>query len=161
MKTVYQINHIYLGKYKSERIILRHGCFPVNLLHIFRTPFLKNTSGWLLLNCTYECNLCRVFVISWKKEKKKNQIFLLFCIVKRSGKLLHKYDTGRNFARKEIKGPNNPKTVRLKKQYWKVSTRNCQSLEALLEVEVYTILLKPQKYKNQRNKNGRNFFYKA
>ena len=31
------------------KIILRYGCFPVNLLHIFRTPFLKNTSGWLLL----------------------------------------------------------------------------------------------------------------
>ena len=31
-------------------IALRHGCFPVNLLHIFRTPFLKNTSGWLLLH---------------------------------------------------------------------------------------------------------------
>ena len=30
-------------------IALRHGCSPVNLLHIFRTPFTKNTSGWLLL----------------------------------------------------------------------------------------------------------------
>ena len=30
-------------------IALRHGCSPVNLLHIFRTPFLKTTSGWLLL----------------------------------------------------------------------------------------------------------------
>ena len=29
-------------------IALRHGCSPVNLLHIFRTPFVKNTSGWLL-----------------------------------------------------------------------------------------------------------------
>ena len=29
-----------------------HGCFPVNLLHIFRTPFPKNTSGWLLLILT-------------------------------------------------------------------------------------------------------------
>ena len=27
-------------------ITLWHGCSPVNLLHIFRTPFLKNTSGW-------------------------------------------------------------------------------------------------------------------
>ena len=27
----------------------RHGFSPVNLLHIFRTPFLKNTSEWLLL----------------------------------------------------------------------------------------------------------------
>ena len=24
-------------------ITLQHGCSPVNLLHIFRTPFLKNT----------------------------------------------------------------------------------------------------------------------
>ena len=29
---------------------LRHGCSPVNLLHIFRTPFLKDTSGRLFLN---------------------------------------------------------------------------------------------------------------
>ena len=29
---------------------LSHGCFPVNLLHIFRTTFPRNTSGWLLLN---------------------------------------------------------------------------------------------------------------
>ena len=31
-------------------IALRYGCSPINLLHIFRTSFLKNTSGWLLLN---------------------------------------------------------------------------------------------------------------
>ena len=31
-------------------ITLRHGCSPVNLLHIFRTPFLKDTSGRLFLN---------------------------------------------------------------------------------------------------------------
>ena len=30
-------------------IALRHGCSPVYLLHIFRTPFLKNTSERLLL----------------------------------------------------------------------------------------------------------------
>ena len=30
-------------------ITLLHGCSPVNLLHIFRTPFPRNTSGWLLL----------------------------------------------------------------------------------------------------------------
>ena len=30
-------------------ITLRHGCSPVNFLHIFRTPFLKNTSEWLHL----------------------------------------------------------------------------------------------------------------
>ena len=31
-------------------IALRHGCSSVNLLHIFRTPFLKNLSGRLLLD---------------------------------------------------------------------------------------------------------------
>ena len=30
-------------------IALRHGCSPVNLRYIFRTPFPKNTSGRLLL----------------------------------------------------------------------------------------------------------------
>ena len=33
-------------------IALGHGCFPVNLLHIFRANFPKNTSGWLLLHVT-------------------------------------------------------------------------------------------------------------
>ena len=30
-------------------ITLRHGCSPVNVLHIFKTSFSKNTSGGLLL----------------------------------------------------------------------------------------------------------------
>ena len=30
-------------------ITLRHGCSPVNRLHIFRTPFPKNTSSGLFL----------------------------------------------------------------------------------------------------------------
>ena len=28
----------------------RYKCAPVNFLHIFRTPFPRNNSGWLLLN---------------------------------------------------------------------------------------------------------------
>ena len=30
-------------------IALWHGCFPINLLHIFRTAFLKNISEGMLL----------------------------------------------------------------------------------------------------------------
>ena len=30
-------------------ITLWYGCSEVNLLHIFRTPFPRNTSRWLLL----------------------------------------------------------------------------------------------------------------
>ena len=37
-------------------ITLWHGCSPVNLLHIFRTPFSKNTPGWLLLNLCISLN---------------------------------------------------------------------------------------------------------
>ena len=33
-------------------IILLHGCSPVNLLHIFRTRFPKDTPGQLLLAMT-------------------------------------------------------------------------------------------------------------
>ena len=43
----------FTGEHHGEvwfEIALRHGCSPVNLLHIFRTLFYKNTTGWLLLN---------------------------------------------------------------------------------------------------------------
>ena len=30
-------------------ITLRHGCPPINLLHLSRTPFPRNTSRWLVL----------------------------------------------------------------------------------------------------------------
>ena len=43
-------------------ITLRHGCSPVNLLHIFRTPFPKNTSGWLLLKYIS----CSIFLLNFK-----------------------------------------------------------------------------------------------
>ena len=51
----------FTGKHPCENVIsiklqsnfleiaLRYGWSPVNLLHIFRTPFPRNTSGWLLL----------------------------------------------------------------------------------------------------------------
>ena len=40
-------------------IALRHGCSPANVLHIFRTPFPRNSSRWLLLNlsCLYAQDL--------------------------------------------------------------------------------------------------------
>ena len=42
---------------------LQHSCSPVNLLHICRTPFSRNTSGWLLLYSNMKTT-CRI------KEKK-------------------------------------------------------------------------------------------
>ena len=38
-------------KFQSNfiEIVLWYGCSPVNLVHIFRTPFPRKTSGWLFL----------------------------------------------------------------------------------------------------------------
>ena len=41
-------------------IALRYRCSPVNLLHIFRTPFAKNTSGGLLLYHEAFCEYIRL-----------------------------------------------------------------------------------------------------
>ena len=37
-----------------NKIAFWHGCSPVNLLHIFGTPFPKKTSEWLLLWITFK-----------------------------------------------------------------------------------------------------------
>ena len=42
-------------------ITLCHGCSPGNLLHIFRTPFSKNTSGWLLPLIVFDTFCSRIF----------------------------------------------------------------------------------------------------
>ena len=44
---------------------LRHWCSPVNLLHIFRTPFPKNTSGWLPLYVTSKLFRCSEDLLSF------------------------------------------------------------------------------------------------
>ena len=48
-------------------IALRLGCSPVNLLYIFRTPFLKYTSGQLLLNLLWWTVISLLF---WNKVSK-------------------------------------------------------------------------------------------
>ena len=60
-KDVLKISRKFTGEHPCRSVIsiqlqgnfieiaLRHGCTAVNLLHFFRTPFLKNTSGRLLL----------------------------------------------------------------------------------------------------------------
>ena len=49
-------------------IALRHGCSPVNLLHIFRTPFPRNSPGRLLLYLgRYSCKTNRFWYTSYWK----------------------------------------------------------------------------------------------
>ena len=50
---------------KFIKIALRHGCSPVNLMHIFRALFPKNTSGWLLLELRATVFLCFFFALAW------------------------------------------------------------------------------------------------
>ena len=60
-----------------------NGCFPVNLLHIFGTHFLKNISGWLLLERNKLGRLLGVLgfveqllvdstIVLWIKRKEKD-----------------------------------------------------------------------------------------
>ena len=42
-------------------ITLRQGYSPVNLLHIFTTPFLQKTTGRLLLHMQYKSAIARPF----------------------------------------------------------------------------------------------------
>ena len=62
------------------KITLRRGFFPVNLLHIFRILFLKNTFGGLLLN-QYCFILCLENIIHYppypKRHVQKTKIFIL------------------------------------------------------------------------------------
>ena len=39
--------------------ILWHRCFPVNFTKLLRTPFLQNTSGWLLLDFQIQTQIWR------------------------------------------------------------------------------------------------------
>ena len=46
-------------------ITIRHGCSPVNLMYIFRTPFLKNSFGWLFLTFRNGSDLCMVLFLTF------------------------------------------------------------------------------------------------
>ena len=62
-------------------ITLWHGFSAVNLLHIFRTTFLKNTSGWLLPKTAiktpepHQWRLSSVFIVNFEHIP---HIFLVF-----------------------------------------------------------------------------------
>ena len=52
-KDVLKICRKFTGEHRIQSVIsikLQSNCYPVNLLRIFRMPFLKNTSRRLLLN---------------------------------------------------------------------------------------------------------------
>ena len=75
---------VYLYSYRNSHfdfieIAIRYACSPVNLLHIFRTPFLKNTSGWILL-------LIAIFIIRPTKSDAGylNSVYYVYLIIRTS-----------------------------------------------------------------------------
>ena len=58
-------------------ITLRHGCSPLNLLHVFWTPFPRNTSGWLLLNVQITRINLKVSGIKWDERCRRSCLQLL------------------------------------------------------------------------------------
>ena len=65
---------------------LRHGCSPVNLLHILRRPFPGNTSGWLLLQNPIQQLLqcCQITSQCWVIQGDtsfKSLSILFFCLL--------------------------------------------------------------------------------
>ena len=61
--------------YNCIEITLWYWCSSLNLLHIFRTPFSKNTSGWLLLNF---CNVSFYKISSDKSQISIENNYLIF-----------------------------------------------------------------------------------
>ena len=67
------MSRYYFQKQPSKsnflEMALRHGCSPVNLLHIFRIPFPRNTPGWMLL-----------YFVSKSLQEISIIIILIFCL---------------------------------------------------------------------------------
>ena len=71
-------------KLKSKFIEMasRYGCSSVNLLHIFRTHFPKNTSGWLLLILvSHAVGLLSLLLKNVSEKVINKKIYLLYKIV--------------------------------------------------------------------------------
>ena len=60
------------------KIALWHGCSPANLLHVFRTPFPRNTSGWLLLKYCQGTFIILIFVKNWQRRIILNFIMKMY-----------------------------------------------------------------------------------
>ena len=73
MQEIYRRTPMSKCDFSKVALQFRHGCSPVNLLHIFRTSFLKNTSGGLLLKILLT-HFGRVFSSSYKNIPTANFI---------------------------------------------------------------------------------------
>ena len=82
-KMIWKVSQISLNSEAASFIetALRHVCSPVNLLHIFRIPFPKNTSGWLLLWIERLTSSTAIFIRILQLNHFHKRHYLLFCTV--------------------------------------------------------------------------------
>ena len=55
-------------------ITLWHGCSPINLLHILRTPFPRNTSGWPLIKSCWKVVDAYHFMLDCVRSNKNEDM---------------------------------------------------------------------------------------
>ena len=77
-KGVLKICSKFTGEHNFIEITLRHRCSPVNLLHIFRTPFPKYTSGWLFLLSLLQIRFFSHNVYRKSRLSSKNHCFNIY-----------------------------------------------------------------------------------
>ena len=67
-------------------ITLWHGCSTVSLLHIFRIPFLRNTSGGLLMEVDWSFRIYKIsrfsVTVSLKSKKQPSEVFYKKSVLK-------------------------------------------------------------------------------
>ena len=56
-------------------ITLGHGCSPVNLLHMFRIPFPRNTFGWLLLYRPFHGTSFFLYTLKTSENQGISEVF--------------------------------------------------------------------------------------
>ena len=66
---------------------LRHGCSPVNLLHIFRTPSTKNTCGWLpQTSRVYFAQMVQYSALLFFVEPYKRKLNIFICYLTKTSR---------------------------------------------------------------------------
>ena len=96
LKLVLKISNKYAGEHPCRRVIsikllcnfievtFRHECSPVNLLHIFRAAFTKNTYGKLLLWIVYDSGMKHYFLFKIYQSLKIKSYFVKYSFDKKS-----------------------------------------------------------------------------
>ena len=78
------IKQLFFGRRSSTLLqkILQHRCFPANFSKFLKTPFLQNTSGWLLLFIRFFKGNRVFWSRCWKNNNyhdEKSKLFYRLC----------------------------------------------------------------------------------